>query len=101
MRSSGNGNRVEKVRREKAVHRADLDERSLAHDAERAAARERPGRVGVQTVGGLGEVEREALCEEQEAVEEAARQQHVVVDEQPASRGLLLKTHPPHPRAAG
>ena len=74
MRSAGKGSSVEKVRAGEGGHRADLHEGRLAHDAARAPARDRPGRVGAQAVRRLGEIEREALGEEQEAIEEAARQ---------------------------
>ena len=50
-----------------------------------------------QAVGGLGEPQREALAEEQEAVEEAARQLDVVVDhQQPVAAVGWMR-----PRAAG
>ncbi len=65
----------------------DLDEARLAHRAAWMPSRDRPRRVGVQAVRGLCEREREALAQEQEAVEEAARQLHVVVDHAAASRG--------------
>ena len=93
MRSAGNGSSAENVRRENAVTGPISTKRCLAHDAERAPARDRPGRVRAQAVRRLGEVEREALGEEQEAIEKAARQEDVVVDEQQpvvARRGRLV-----------
>ena len=97
MRSSGNGSSVGKRRARERGHRADLDEARLAHDAARPPARERPGRVRAQAVGRLGERQREALAEEQEAVEEAARQLDVVVDHQQP----VVARRPDARRAAG
>ncbi len=82
MRRSGNGSSTGNVVPGERSHRADLHEARLAHDAAGAAAGDRPGGVRVQAVGGLCERQREALAQEQEAVEEAARQLHVVVDHQ-------------------
>ena len=82
MRSGGKGSSVEKVRARERRHRADLDEARLAHDAPGARRVTRPRGVRAQPVRRLGEVEGEALREEQEAVEEAARQHDVVVETQ-------------------
>ena len=53
-----------------------------ADDGAGTAAGHRPGGVRRAGVGRLGEAEAEALGEEHERVEEAARQHDVVVDEQ-------------------
>ena len=66
----------------KGRDRADLDEGRLAHEADRAAARDRPGGVARQAVRGLGELELEALGERDERVEEAGGQRDVVVDDE-------------------
>ena len=67
-------------------HRADLHEAHLAHDAARAPPRLRPRGVRVQAVGGLRDLQREAVTQEQEAVEEAVGKLDVVVDhEQPVA----------------
>ena len=52
----------------------------LPDDAGRPAARHLPGRVRAPTVSGLRQRQSEALGEEEEYVEEAGRQRHVIVD---------------------
>ena len=81
-RSSGNGSSSAARGAPKAVTRPDLHEARLARQRQRPAPGHPPGRVAAQGLGGLGEVEREALAERHEAVEEARRQAHVVVDDQ-------------------
>ena len=82
MRSGGKGSSVENVERAKAVTGPISTKRCLAHHAARASACQRPGRVGVQVVRRLSQIEREALRKEQEAIEEVVGQLHVVVDHQ-------------------
>ena len=105
MRSSGNGSSTGNARAGEGRHGADLHEARLAHDAARVPARDRPRRVRVQAMRGLRERQREALAQEQEAVEEAARQLHVVVDhEQPVVVRIGPRpahARPPAPPAAG
>ena len=69
-------------RARKRGHGADLDEGGLAHDAAQLPPRLRPGSVRAQAVGRLGQLQLEALAQEEEAVEKAVRQLHVVVDHQ-------------------
>ena len=66
----------------KGRHGADLHEGRLAHGGARVPARDRPGGMGVQAVGGLGELQPGALGRPQEGIEEPARQRDVVVDDQ-------------------
>ena len=82
MRSCGKGQQsAERDGRERG-DRPDLDERRLARDASRAPARLRPRRMRVQAMRRLGELQGEALAEEQEAIDEPGAQLDVVVDEQ-------------------
>ncbi len=86
MRSSGKGSSVGKVARANAVTGPISTKLVSRTTLQRAPPRLRPRGMRVQAVGGLGELQREALAQEQEAVEEAARQLDVVVDhEQPVA----------------
>ena len=78
-------------------HRADLDEAGLAHERGRPPPRDLPGRMAAQRLRGLRQVELERLAHAHEAVEERARQPHVVVDRRCVQSGVAG----PRPRAAG
>ena len=79
----GNGSKVEKVVRAKAVT-GPISTNGVSREHSAAATSDAPGRMRAGAMRGLGEVELKTLGEEQQAVEEAARQYHVVVeDEQP------------------
>ena len=82
MRSSGKGSSVSKVARANAVT-GPISTKRVSRTTLRARRRVwRPGSVRVQPVGGLGELQGEALAQKQEAVEKAVRQLDVVVDHQ-------------------
>ena len=82
MRRSGKGSSVANVSRWKAVSGPiSTNVVSRAVDA-RPAARDRPRGVGVQAVRGLREPQPGGLGGVQEAVEEAARERDVVVDDE-------------------
>ena len=82
MRRSGNGSSSRAAAADQRGHGADLDEAGPARERARAAARDVPRGVRGEGVRGLGELEPEGLGGGQEAVQEAARQDHVVVDDQ-------------------
>ncbi len=79
---SGNGSSSAAAFALQRGHRADLDEPRAAREHARAAAGDVPGGVRGERVRGLRELEPERLGERDEAVEEAARQHDVVVDDQ-------------------
>src|SRR4051794_15971278 len=69
-------------RRRERGHGADLHEARAMGEHAGPASRHVPRRVRRERVRGLGEREAEALGEQQEAIEEAAREHDVVVDDQ-------------------
>ncbi len=84
MRSFGEGQQRGEGGAGERGHRADLHEARLAHDAGAAARVTRQAAWERARCAGWASCEVEALGEEQEAVEEAAREDDVVVDhEQP------------------